>query len=298
MKLPLIITRGLGTTEVYFKQNGPTVMTIAGTLGIAATAVLTARSALKAQPKVADLKDETQKVFLQAEEGLIDQRERNLQVTRIWVAGAKDLAVTYAPPIIVGCLSAAAILASHSMLLKQRAGLVAAYTALSGSLEAYRRRVASSLGQEKEEVLWRSRYETLEEDVDAEGRPCLIEGIDPNLASQYCKVFDSSNPNWTKTADYNKTFLYQMQRYANDRLGARGYLFLNEVYEMLGFEYTDAGQVVGWRAGEGDGYISFGIENLADANNNAFVNGLDPNVLLDFNVQGPITIPKRRKPGR
>ena len=51
MKLPLIITRGLGTTEVYFKQNGPTVMTIAGTLGIAATAVLTARSALKAQPK-------------------------------------------------------------------------------------------------------------------------------------------------------------------------------------------------------------------------------------------------------
>jgi hypothetical protein len=66
---------------------------------------------------------------------------------------------------------------------------------------------------------------------------------------------------------------------------------LNEVYDSLGLERSQAGQIVGWSLdGNGDGYVDFGIHDIADESNRAFVNGLEHTVFLDFNVDGPIRI--------
>ena len=55
------------------------------------------------------------------------------------------------------------------------------------------------------------------------------------------------------------------QAYANKKLQAQGYLFLNDVLEMLGIQKTKAGQIVGWIYNEeapiGDNYVDFGIFN-------------------------------------
>ena len=87
-------------------------------------------------------------------------------------------------------------------------------------------------------------------------------------------------------------YLRKQQDYANDLLKSRGYLFLNEVYEMLGIQRTPAGQVVGWIYDEknpnGDNYIDFGIYDVTDERKRAFVNGFERNILLDFNVDGVI----------
>ena len=87
-------------------------------------------------------------------------------------------------------------------------------------------------------------------------------------------------------------FLRAQQQYANDLLVARGHLFLNEVYDMLGIERTKAGQVVGWiydpKNPNGDNYIDFGIYDVNKAKNRDFVNGYEPVILLDFNVDGNI----------
>ena len=56
-----------------------------------------------------------------------------------------------------------------------------------------------------------------------------IDGI-----SDYAKFFDEYNPNWEKDSEYNLMFLRAQQNYANDLLVKRGYLFLNDVYKMLG----------------------------------------------------------------
>ncbi len=77
----------------------------------------------------------------------------------------------------------------------------------------------------------------------------------------------------------------QKQNWFNERLYATGAVFLNEVYEELGFPKTKAGQAVGWLTkGKGgiDGRISFG--NSLDLL--AYHDG-DP-ILLDFNVDGVI----------
>ena len=110
--------------------------------------------------------------------------------------------------------------------------------------------------------------------------------------SQYARFFDEGCKSWEKNAEYNLMFLRSEQQYANDRLKANGYLFLNDVYDRLGIPRTKAGQVVGWiydpENPTGDNYVDFGIYDVHRERNRAFVNGYERCILLDFNVDGDI----------
>ena len=88
-------------------------------------------------------------------------------------------------------------------------------------------------------------------------------------------------------------FLNAQQNYANDLLKSKGYLFLNDVYDMLGIPKTKAGQVVGWvydpeNPNSGDNYVDFGIYDAYNEKARDFVNGYERTILLDFNVDGYI----------
>ena len=97
--------------------------------------------------------------------------------------------------------------------------------------------------------------------------------------SCYGFKFDEKCAGWSKCREDNLFFLKLIQENANIQLKAKGYLFLNEVYDMLGAPRTKLGQVCGWVYKEnnpiGDNYVDLGIErNTKD--NNVFI--LDPNV--------------------
>ena len=87
-------------------------------------------------------------------------------------------------------------------------------------------------------------------------------------------------------------FLRHQQNYANDILKNRGYLFLNEVYDMLGFPRTKYGQIVGWvydeKNSNGDNFVDFGIYDKDNPEKRKFVNGYETAIWLDFNVDGNI----------
>ena len=84
-------------------------------------------------------------------------------------------------------------------------------------------------------------------------------------------------------------FLRSQEAYANEKLKAKGYLFLNEVYSMLGIQETKAGQMIGWVYDpEVEHKIDFGIYDLYRDSNRRFVNGVERSILLDFNVDGNI----------
>lgn len=112
--------------------------------------------------------------------------------------------------------------------------------------------------------------------------------ISKNL-SVYARFFDAGCTAWRNDSEYNLMYLKQQQKYANGVLKEQGYLFLNDVYDMLGIPRTKAGQVVGWVYNEenpnGDNFVDFGIYNEG---NEDFVNGFGKNPLLDFNVDGNI----------
>ena len=119
-----------------------------------------------------------------------------------------------------------------------------------------------------------------EEYIEKETRPDVTD---------YARFFNEMCPTWTTNPEYNLMFLKTQERHATDKLRANGYLFLNDVYDMLGMPRTKAGQVVGWIYDEnnpyGDNYIDFNIYAEHNAN---FVNGYERTALLDFNVDGNI----------
>ncbi len=115
---------------------------------------------------------------------------------------------------------------------------------------------------------------------------------DPNNYSPYSIVFDDGNEGWDPDPERTKFFLIQQQNWANERLKAKGHLFLNEVYDMLGARRTKAGAQVGWMYDEknvvGDNYVDFGIFDTRRSKARDFVNGYEKVIVLDFNVDGYI----------
>lgn len=293
MKVPAVLTQTLGKTQLFAKQNGPTILVTAGVAGFAATTYLVGRAVLKSQPVVADLKQATEKQLRQAEDEQWTENTKIHVIGELYVKAGVKLVRIYAPALIVGGASIACVLAAHGIMKRQQGALIAAYAAVDSTLRAYRERIRDEYGEEKERELFQTRNHRSHEGFDEDGQPCIINDLDPRLGSQYGRFFDEYSSNWSKNAEYNSAYLRGQQQYANDRLNARGYLFLNDVYRALGLKETQAGQVVGWRSkkyGGVDGYVDFGLDRIYDEMSRAFTNGIEAVVWLDFNVDGPITV--------
>lgn len=99
--------------------------------------------------------------------------------------------------------------------------------------------------------------------------------------SKYAKKFDEKNVNWDENHELNLMFIKHCQQYANDLLKIRGTVFLNEVYEILGFPRSQEGCVVGWHYDEKnsirDNHIDFILSDI-----------IPSNIILDFNIDGRV----------
>jgi hypothetical protein len=118
----------------------------------------------------------------------------------------------------------------------------------------------------------------------------MVNVADPTL-NPYCMYFDETTSRLCeKNMDYNFMNLHAAQQYANDKLRAEGFLFLNDIYDELGIKKTSLGQKVGWiytpgGSEEGDNYVAFRYkEVMREVDNGKY----EKAILLDFNVDGPI----------
>lgn len=202
----------------------------------------------------------------------------------------------YAPALALGALSIASILYSHKILAGRNLALIAAYNVVQKNFDDYRSNVVAKYGEDVDHEL---RYGVTEETVknkktgEKEVQKVVSEEAINKLSdySDYSRIFDEMNPNWSDNPEINKYFLRQAEAWCNNKLKAQGHLFLNEVYDQLGYEHTSAGSVVGWVLGNGDDYVDFGLFDVTDktkAAKSAFVNGAEKSVIVDFNVDGVI----------
>lgn len=284
------------------KKYSPELLVIAGTVGVVVSAVM----ACKATTKVQDILDETRENVDAVhkcssdenfkEEYTDDDAKKDLAI--VYVQTGMKLVKLYAPSVILGAASLTAILASNNILKKRNAALAAAYAAVDKGFKEYRSRVIDRFGEEVDkELKYDIKAKKVEETVtDPETgktkkvkKTEKVSGLD--ICSPYAKFFDASSREWEKDPEYNLMFLRAQQQYANDLLRSRGHLFLNEVYDMLDIPRTKDGQIVGWVYDEknpvGDNFVDFGIYETNRANQE-FVNGYEPVILLDFNVDGNI----------
>lgn len=292
MNISDIACKAARSVESYARRNAPVILTGVGVVGMVGTTVLVARSTLKAKPKIDAMKSTLSAIEERPITDEYTKKDQTTQYGKVVLASAEEGIKIFGPSFVLGTASIFCIIAAHGMMQKRQAALVAAYAAVDQGFRAYRDRVREELGEERELDFYRGirRHEKVELE---EGGSCEIAvwDDDPRIPSPYAKFFDETSTLWSKNPEYNLMTLMSQQKYANDRLRAHGFVFLNEVYESLGLPRTQMGQVVGWKmCSGGDGYISFGIHDIMDECNRAFVNGLEHTILLDFNVDGPIEI--------
>lgn len=307
------------------KKYAPEALATAGIIGVVTSAIM----ACKATTKAGDILDESKENIhglhlVSVAAGLKEATDEfsnedlkkidilsNKEETKNYTSDdlKKDTTIIYAQTAIkfvklygssiaLGVLSITSILASINMLRMRNVALAAAYATVDKGFKEYRNRVVERFGKEIDRELRHNikSKEIKEKVIDEKGKEKTItktiEVVDPNDYSDYARVFDEYCTGWCKDPELNLLFVKQQQNYANDRLRKKGYLFLNEVYEMLGFDRTKAGQCVGWVYDEehpvGDNFVDFGIYNLNNQKACDFVNGRERSIILDFNVDGNI----------
>lgn len=301
---------GLTFNKIGFQiqKKSPELLVAAGIAGVVVSAVMACKATIKASEVAEEAKETIDEIHEIEEKGItragnpysIEDTKKDLTTTYLQT-GVK-YAKLYAPSVILGAVSITCIVASHRVLKKRNIALAAAYTTLDKSFKEYRGRVMERFGEQVEkEIRYNIKAKEIKKTVvDETGKKekvkevvdvPAVDGWDPSQYSPYARRFDETHPNWTKNPEMNRFYLKARQAQANDMLKARGHLFLNEVYDMMGFPRTKAGAVVGWlydpkRPELGDSYVDFGMYEIQEGEDfESYVKSY----ILDFNVVGDIT---------
>lgn len=276
---------------LHVRKHSPALLFGVGVVGVVGTVVLASRATLKLDEVLQEANDALNKA-LTLEHHDYSEQDRNHDVFLIKVKTVGRVAKLYAPSVIVGTLSIAALTGAHVTLTRRNLALTAAYAGLDKAFRQYRERIVEELGADKEREL---RYDLVDAEVltkapDGSTVTKIVKTRGPRGYSQYAMLFDEGNKNWQKERMYNSYFIQNIQSYANVKLRANGHLFLNEVYDMLGLPRTRAGCIVGWiiNSAHGDSYVDFGVFSGDELVAFDFVTGEEQAIWLDFNVDGPI----------
>ncbi len=280
------------------KRYSPEIMIAGGIVCVVAGTVEACKATIKAE-EVLDKHNHDISVIKEAKANLDDgafpatvysEEDYKKDIAITYTKTSLNLVKTYSKAIVLTGTGICLFLTAHNIMSKRTAALATAYNILDNEFKKYRENVINEFGEEIDKKL---RYSLSDKEETAEKEP---EEAKPNTKknilgySDYAKCFDESNINWKKNAELNLIFLKAQERYANDKLEAQGFIFLNDVYELLDIPKTKIGQLVGWmkNSDNGDGYVDFNIYDIYNDAKRSFVNGGEPRIWLDFNVDGVI----------
>lgn len=293
------------------KKYSPEILTAIGIGGFIGTVIVACNATTKAEAVIEE-HEYKMNAIEEAKEITEDYTAQDAKedTVLVYVQTAKGFLKLYLPTFTLGALSIACFLGAHGIMKRRNAAVIAAYGILEKSFANYRNRVIDELGKDKDfHFMYDTKYEEVTvEETDENGKTKKVKkqiqvmNTAPDGSSMYARyfaeqVFDAEtgdytgSSQWSPQAEYNAFNLVIKNQWANEHLKARGFLFLNDVYEELGFPKTKAGQVVGWYwQGDGDNYVSFGPEIDAIMNKTAgyLVYRDGSPILLDFNVDGVI----------
>lgn len=304
MKTPNILVSKMGRLSLYAQKYAPQLLIGFGTVTFIET-VVTACVATTRANEILDRHAEgiqnaeaAQKVIDDPEipnDPMDEMYDIRKEKAIIYAHTVADFSKLYAPSIALGGLTLTCFFKAYGIMNTRYIGVVAAYNAVSTAFNNYRARVNEEMGANADRhFLYGTEYDTIQTTVDngdskkSKTTTETVENVDRKNISGYAKVFDRKCPEWDSNYIYNLKWLRANETAANDILNTRGHIFLNEVYDMIGFEHTPEGAVAGWIKGQGDGYVSFGLDDPNNESARKFINGEDNVVLLDFNVDGII----------
>lgn len=292
----------VGKQMLTVQKNSPTLLFGLGTAGLIATVVLACNATLKLSDTLAEGEEHLKKVEVTVKEGDETKTKKSMNIR---LQTAIKVAKLYAPAVIAGTATIMAFTGSHIILKKRNAGLAAAFTIAAQDFKQYRQRVVEDQGTEKD---LEYRFGVAEREIVEEGptgpEVRVIRGLDQKQIEEeieagrtYARLFTPKNSNWQDIPNQNQHFIQMVLMHARDLLEIKGVVFLSDVYDMLGFERTQASQQVGWISTPkynehgvqtNDTFVDFGLWSEGIHKGKQWVNGNPEAFLLDFNVDGAV----------
>lgn len=287
------------------KRHLPEILVGAGAVSIAGGTVLACRATIKAK-----------EILDQPIETVVEELDEDGEVVTATVLGDADIrkeqivkgatvAAKYLPAagLIIG--GTGMLVAAKSIEHRRFAAALGAYSTMQAMFEQYRGRIISDHGPAADQRALRGEtveaVEVLEEQEEGKKpkkakKELVFRGVEDE--DPFHRIFDECNcpHTFVHNLGENELLLECWQARFNQKLKAEGRVFLNDVYEALGFEYLPIGQFVGWVAddieGCKDGFIDFGIdyayikEEIARAMDEG--RAPEPAIWLEFNCDGEV----------
>lgn len=285
----------LGSKVVFkMKKWSPEMLLAGGVVCVVGGVALAYKQSEKTHEVLEKFEDRKAEIeeMVDVMDNVYTEEEAALGIRALKKDTVKELIKINAPVVGLELLGIACFCGSFGIMKKRNVALMAAYKFAEDRYQKYRQRVKEELGEDKERLFKLG----LKEDPDTPPFDVEDGTATPGTSildeySQYARIFDESNVNWKKDPLVNKLFLNHTQDFCNDYLYAHGHLFLNQVYEWLGFPHTPEGAVCGWllpKNGGGDGYVNFGLWDTWRPVVQDFQNGYERSFVLDFNHDGVI----------
>lgn len=288
----------VATSKLALAKHSPEILVFTGVAGVVTSAVMACKATRKIDPVLEDHRKNAEAVHRKFEKHPDEHAEKR-ELTRVYVKTGIGFAKLYGPSATLGALSVTGILTGNNILRKRNVALAAAYATIDASFKRYRGRVVERFGEQVDkELRFGAHQEKIEfVETDESGKEKKVKKtvtvVDDSMPSDYARYFaygdaKAAEPN----VDYNEFFLGLQQELANHTLRTNGFLFLNDVYDMLGIDKSIAGQTVGWvydknAEDHGDNYVDFGIQKVYRTKADT-LDGHEEVFLLDFNVDGTI----------
>lgn len=292
--IPKRLTRFGSRSVLKARKNSPTILVVAGIVGGAVTVVSAVKASRKAEVVINEHNAQRAQIGDIPAKGTVHKdirKDKQVEVTQLYVNTALELTKVYGPTIILGTLSAGSILYGHKILHGRHVASMAAYSGLMEQFASYRGRVRQTLGEEAERDIYHGAHGEYVEDPNHKGeykmQPVWAGG---DAASDPRRPwFDETNAYFVKDPEQSIMWLTGVERHMNNLLQTRGHLFLNEVLDALYMPRCSAGQQLGWVLGAGgDDFVDFGIHTTNDPHTVAFRNGVENTVRLNLNVDGEV----------
>lgn len=210
------------TCAKFLRKHGGTILAVAASVGVVATAIETGRATTKAKHLLEV--DEALRKYNEDEQGVVEEPPTKKQIVLMcWKA--------YVPAVILGGGTIACILGSNALNKKQIASLTAAYMALGKTYQTYRQKVIENIGLEKEAEI--------QEQISKEKLPEVRDKMTEEKLLCYEPI---SKRYFHATEAELLTAFYE----ANRDFNANGYIALNDVYGYLNLDFIPELHGRGW----------------------------------------------------
>ena len=221
----------------FMKRNSATILTIVGSAGVAATAILAATETPKALRLIEEAKE-----------------KRGEELTKVEIV--KAAASAYIPAVVTGASTIACVVGANSLNKRAQASLASAYALVSSTYSKYKDKVKELCGEETHEKVMSSIAAEKAKDPNIMAYTCCgAYSLDFKDAGEETRLFYDSFGDRYFESTISKVL--QAEYHLNRNFMLEGVQDLNDFYDFLGLEPTDIGKSVGWSCCDDYYWIDF-----------------------------------------